>query len=228
MTVNPSQVETQTTTAPSDKELNFRRLEETFNRKIEQERAARQQVEERASQLERALQERNKPSSSNDDDDDPSDEPYVDHKRLKKVLGKVVERTASDTDNKIQNAVQKALEKERYEQWLSANPDFDEVMEHAQKLYDTDKDLGNTILKMPDTPDRIKLVYKTIKNMGLHKKPEDKTSIQDKIDQNKRIPYYQPTGMGAAPYSAVADFSKTGQETAYKKMQELKKRMGSF
>jgi hypothetical protein len=206
---------------PSDKELNFRKQEEMFKRQLEQERQARQQAEARAQQLEEAQ----KRSSVPQDDDDYGDEPYVDHKRLKRELGKVVQKTTSDTDQRIQNAVQSALAQERQNMWMKQNPDFFDVMQHAQAFADKDPELAETILAMPEGFERQKLVYKNIKALGLHKKPEPEQTIQAKVDANRRAPYYMPTGVGTAPYSSQGDFSDTGQKTAYAKMQELKNRL---
>lgn len=224
MTVNPEQ--TTPVVQPSDKELNFRKQEEMFNRKLEQERHARQQAEERLSQLEKVVQ--SKSSQSNDDYDEPSDEPYVDHRRLQKSQAKMERKIVSETDSRIQNAVQAALSSERQNQWLKNNPDFYEVMNHAQAFADKDPELAETILAMPEGFERQKLVYKNIKALGIHKKDEPKPTIQDKIDQNRRTPYYQPSGVGTAPYANAADFSKSGQSAAYKKMKELQKRLGNF
>lgn len=206
---------------PSDKELNFRKQEEMYKRQLEQERQARLQAETRAQELESL----NKKNQTVLDDDDDSDEPYVDHKRLKRELGRVVQKTYLDTDTKIQNAVQSALAQERQNMWLKQNPDFHEVMSHAQAFADKDPELAETILSMPDTFERHKLVYKNIKALGINKKPEPEQSIQSKIDANRRSPYYQPTGVGSAPYESVGDFSDSGQKNAYSKMQELKKRL---
>lgn len=206
---------------PSDKELNFRKQEESFKRQLEQERQARAQVEARAKELEELY----KRVSSNNEDDDDSDEPYVDHKRLKKELGKVVQKTATETDARIQNAVQTALAQERQNMWLKNNPDFYDVMQHAQAFADKDPELAETILAMPEGFERQKLVYKNIKALNLHKKPEPEASIQQKIDANRRSPYYQPTGIANAPYSSNGDFSESGQKNSYNQMQELKKRL---
>jgi hypothetical protein len=59
----------------------------------------------------------------------------------------------------------------------------------------------------------------------LHKPPEAKPSIQETIDKNRKGPFYQPTGVGTAPYAGGGDFSPTGQKSAYDKMQELKARL---
>lgn len=224
MSVNPAEqkpVEQSQEQKPSDKEYNFAQI----RKQLEQERAARQQAEEKAHQLmqEHARMQQQRPPDDVDDDDD---EPYVDKKRLKKEQVKLVKQISSDTDNKIQTAVQQALAEERRAMWLKGNPDFYEIMGHAQTFAEKDPELAETILSMPDTFERQKLVYKNIKALGLHKKEEPKTSVQDKINQNQRSPYYQPSGIGTAPYASQSDFSPVGQKNSYDKMKELQKRLG--
>ena len=160
------------------------------------------------------------------EDDDNSDEPYVDHKRLNKKLAKFGEQTKQQTQSEIQKAVQTALHEERKNNWVKSNPDFYEVLQHADKLARKDPDLAESILEMPDRIRKTKkLVYKTIKAQGLHKPEVKQPSIQDKVDANRRSPYYQPVGVGSAPYQSVGDFSAGGQKNAYEKMQELKNRL---
>ncbi len=225
MTINPA-VQTEVASAPSDKELNFRKQEEMFNRKLEQERLARQQLEDQLQQLKRVSDQK---TSSNDDDDDfPSDEPYVDHRRLQKAQSKMEKKIVSETDQRIQAAVQAALADERKNQWLRANPDFPEIMNHAQTLADTDPELAETILSMPEGFERQKLVYKTIKAAGLHKPKEVKPSMQDQINQNRRNMFYAPSGMSNPPFENKGDFSNEGQKNAYQKMKEAQKRVGVF
>ena len=215
--------ETQAPVAPpqSDKELNFRKQEESFKRQLEQERQARLQAEMRAKELEELA----KKGHNVLDDEDYSDEPYVDHKRLKRELGKVAQKTAADTDSRVKNIVQSALAEERQNMWLKQNPDFYEVMQHAQTFADRDPELAETILAMPEGFERQKLVYKNIKALGIHKKPEPEPTVQAKIDANRRAPFYQPTGVGTAPYASQGDFSESGIKNSYDKMQELKKRL---
>jgi len=201
---------------PNDKELNFRALEARYQRELANERAAREQAE-------RALQEKSK-AALQEDEDDP-DEPYVDKKRLEKKLAKFGENTMKQTQSEIHNAVQVALRQERQQNWIKSNPDFYEVLQHAEKFAQKDPELAETILEMPESFERQKLVYKNIKALGLHK-PEVKTpSIQEKIDANRKGPYYQPSGVGTAPYASAGDFSNSGQKQAYEKMQELKNRL---
>lgn len=223
MSVNPQEnVQPQ---QPSDKELNFRKQEEMFKRQLEQERQARIAAEEKVAQL---AQERLKAQQTTSDTDDDDDEPYVDKKRLKRELGKIVQQTHTETDVKIQNAVQQALAAERQTQWLKNNPDFYDVMQHAQAFADKDPELADTILAMPEGFERQKLVYKNIKALGIHKPPEKKDSIQDKIEKNQRSPYYQPSGVANPASQTISigrDISPQEGQNAYKKMMELKSRL---
>jgi len=94
--------------------------------------------------------------------------------------------------------------------------------QNIERFYQHDKELADTILSMPEGFERQKLVFKSIKALGLHKPEVKQQSIQDKIDANKRSPYYQPSGIGTAPYASQGDFSDGGKKNAYQKMQELK------
>jgi hypothetical protein len=98
-------------------------------------------------------------------------------------------------------------------------------MQHAEKFAQKDPELAETILNMPDSFERQKLVYKSIKALGVHKPEVQAPSIQDKIDANRRSPYYQPSGPGSAPYQSQGDFSPAGQKNAYAKMKELQNRL---
>lgn len=200
----------------TNKELNFRALEQKYQQQLAQERAERER-------LAKELQQRQSVPIQDEDDDS---EPYIDHKRLKKEQAKFGQQIKQETQSEIQRAVQMALSEERQTNWMKQNSDFKEVMNHAQKFADMHPDLADTILQMPEGFERQKLVYHTIKSKGLHKPEEQKPSIQDKIDANRRSPYYQPSNVGSAPYSQTSDFSKSGQKSAYEKMQALKSKYG--
>jgi hypothetical protein len=217
MTAQTEQSQPQNTEQkPSDKELNFRALEAKYQRQLEQERAAKLEAE-------RLLQEaQNKKQAVEEDDDD---EPYVGHKKLDKKLSSFEKKLEEKIEKKAEEKARQLLDNQKREMWLKGNPDFYDVLQHAEKFAQKDPELAETILEMPDTFERQKLVYKNIKALGLHK-PEQKSSVQDKIDSNRRSPYYQPSGIGTAPSSPMGDFSDVGQKNAYAKMQELKKRLG--
>lgn len=203
-------------TKPNDKELNFRALEAKYQRQLEQER----QEKER---LQRELYEKSKAALHEEDDKD--DEPYVDHKKLEKKLNKFGQSTQSEIQKAMEMAKHAAKEELKQEMWLENNPDFYDVLQHAEKFANKSPKLANTILKMPEGFERQKLVYEAIKEMGVNKPEVKQSSIQDKIDANKKSPYYQPSGVGAAPYAQVGDFSQSGQKNAYDQMQKLKSQL---
>jgi hypothetical protein len=205
---------------PTDKELNFRALEA----KLAQERQARLEMEK---EIQRLAAEKNQPrQTSHDDDDDKDDEPYVDHRKLNKKLAKFNEQNKQQTQAEIQRAIQQARQEASQEAYVESNPDFYDVLQnHADKLAQKSPQLAKAILAMPDNFDRQKLVYQNIKELGLHQEPKKQQSIQEKVDANKRSPYYQPSGIGAAPYSQVGDYTEQGQKQAYEKMQALKKQL---
>lgn len=200
---------------PSDKELNFRALEQKYQQQLAIERAEKERL---AKELEFKAR---LPYKEEEEEEDA--EPYVDHKRLRKEQAKFGQQIKQETQSEIQKAVKTALNEERKQNWMKNNPDFYDVMQHAEKFAQMDPELAETILEMPEGFERQKLVYKNIKALGIHKPKEPESSIQQKIDANRRSPYYQPTGVGSAPYSQVGDFSATGQKQAYEKMQALKK-----
>jgi hypothetical protein len=208
----PEQVQVQE--QQNNKELNFRALEQRYQKQLEDKDRQLQELQQR--QVQQAP-----------DDDEDDNEPYVDHKKLKKAQAKFGQQIKQETQTEIQRAVQAALHEERSQNWLKQNPDFYETMSHAEKLAQMDPDLADTILAMPDNFERKKLVYKNIKALGLHKPAEKVPSIQDKIDANKKSPYYQPSGYNQAPYSAQSDFSPQGQKESYEKMKMLKAKYGS-
>lgn len=212
----PSQ-ENQAQESPiSNKELNFRALEQKYQQQLASERAEKER-------LFQELHQRKQPEPQEDEEDS---EPYVDHKRLRKEQAKFGQQIKQETQSEIQKAVKMALNEERKQNWMKNNPDFIEVLQqHAEKFAQLDPELAESILEMPEGFERQKLVYKNIKALGLHKPPEKQSTIQDKVDANRRSPYYQPSGMGTAPYSQVSDFSDSGQKQAYAKMQELKKQL---
>lgn len=202
----------------NDKEINFRKLEERYERALAQERAAREEAEKRAKEF----QARGTPAQEDDDDDD---EPYVDKKKLAKKFSSFEQKLDEKIERKAEEKARAMLSTERKDNWLKSNPDFYDVMQHAEKFAEHDPELAETILQMPEGFERQKLVYKNIKALGIHK-PMDKTpSIQEKIDANRKSPYYQPSGIANSPYGNSGDFSKSGQKNAYDKMQELKARL---
>lgn len=200
----------------NDKEYNFAQI----RKQLEQERQARLQAEDRANQLERASKE--KPSSDDDDD-----EPYVDHKKLERKFANFEKSMELKIDQKAEQKARALLEEEKKNIFLRERNDFNQVMspDTIQKFADKYPGLAENILKMPEGFERQKLVYENIKALGLDKPDQKPPSIQEKIDQNRKSPYYQPSGVGTAPYNNSGDYSPQGQKSAYDKMKELQQRM---
>lgn len=215
-----NQAQTPTEAKVSDKELNFRALEQKYKAQLEQERQARFEAE-------RIAQEAQQRKVSDEDDDDS--EPYVDKRKLNKTLNKFGQSTQSDIQRAMEQAKLSAKEELKQEMWLEQNPDFyDTLQKHAETLAQHSPDLAKTILKMPEGFERQKLVYQNIKTLKLDKPPEKQSSIQDKIDANRRSPYYQPSGMGSAPYGAGVggkEYSQIEQKNAYEQVMALKNRL---
>lgn len=201
---------------PTDKELNFRALEARYERQLQQERAEKERL---AKELEA------KARMPYKDDDDEDDEPYVAPKKLDKKLQQFGQNQQSEIQKAMEMAKHAAKEELKQEMWLEQNPDFQDVMKHGEKLYQKAPKLAENILRMPEGFERTKLVYNTIKELGIDKPEVKQPSTQEKIDANRKSPYYQPSGMAPAPYNNAGDYSEAGQKNAYAKMQELKNRL---
>ena len=206
--------------APSNKELNFRAIE----RNLAQERAEKAQLQQQVAQERAAREELERRFQSKDEE--PYTEPYVDEKRLNKKLERFEENNSKKTSSEIHRAVSIALQEERNNNWIEQNPDFYEILDNnVKKFTEVAPGLAKSILDMPDTFERKKLVYNNIKALRLHEPQVKQSSIQDKVDSNRRSPYYQPSGVGTAPYASAGNFTPSGQKDAYDKMKDLQKRM---
>ena len=221
-TTSESQVQAaqSTPSGESAKEINFRRQEAMYQRMLDEK-------ENRIRELQEAQKARQQQAAQEVEEEDDS-EPYVDHKNLKKQLNKYDQSNKSEIQKAMEQAKAAAKDELRQELWLENNSDFYQVMELADKFAEKAPKLAENILKMPNTFERQKLVYQTIKELGIDK-PEGakgQSAIQEKINSNQRGPYYQPGGVGTAPYAgAASDFSPQGQKQAYDKLMELKKRL---
>lgn len=213
------EVQAQPQSQPSDKEINFRKQEAMYQRMLDER-------ERRIQELEQERSAKKAPEPIEDDEDD-SAEPYVDHKKLKKKLAKQGQTTQTEIQKAMEFAKQSAKEELKQEIWLENNPDFFETLKLADKFAAKAPKLAENILRMPEGFERQKLVYNTIKELGIDQ-PEKKSSTQERIDANRQNPGYQPSSVGSSPYNSTAgDFSQAGQKAAYDKIQELKKRFSN-
>lgn len=199
-------------TTRNDKEYNFSQI----RRQLETERQGRLEAEKAAKEYERQL-------SSRSMDDDSSDEPYIDEKRLNKKLASFEKTMDQRIEERAEQKARLIIEEEKKHTYLRENHDFNSTMssENVERLAQKHPRLAENILKMPDGFERQKLVYENIKALGLDRPEQKQPSVQEKIDANRRSPYYQPSGVGTSPYSNVGDFSPAGQKNAYEKMKQL-------
>lgn len=199
----------------SDKEMNFRAQEAKYERLLANERTERERLAKEIDEIKKA-----KTSRQEDDEDS---EPYVDHKKLDRRLKNLEKDIEEKIDKRAEERAYKLLEKKSEQDWIDNNPDFYETVQaHAQRFFEKAPRLAESILKMPDNFERKKLVYHNIKSLGIDKPEVKPSTIQDKVDANKRSPFYQPSGMGAAPYAPVGDFSDAGKKRAWEEVQKLK------
>jgi translation elongation factor P/translation initiation factor 5A len=208
-------------------ESNLSKQRKMYERQLNDERLARQQAEERAAAAERVAQEAAQRRASNYADDEEDNEPYVDNKKLDRKLQNFEKKLEEKIDQRAEAKASVMIEKERRSSYLKENADFDKVMnpDTIEKFAAKHPRLAENILRMPEGFERNKLVYENIKALGVDQPEKQEASIQEKIDANKRSPYYQPSSVGAPPSSMAGDFSDSGQKSAYQKMQDLKKRM---
>lgn len=197
-----------------DKETNFRKLEAYYEQKLAQERSEK----EEALRLAKEAQNSQKIEEEEEDSD-----PYVDRKKLEKKFQKFNQSTQSEIQKAMEQAKLRAKEELKQELWLEQNPDFYDTLQLAEKFANTNPQLAQTILKMPDGFERQKLVYQNIKALGLDKPKDDKPSANQLLEKNRNYGGYQPNGFTGPAYATNGDFSESGQKQAYEKMMQLKK-----
>ncbi len=162
-------IETQNNTQQESKneiiETNLAKQRQMYERKLEQERIARQQAEERAAALEAATRDRSTRSSSDDDDDQEDSEPYVDRRKLNRELSKFQKNIEQTIEKKAEQKASELLEQERTNNYLRENNDFSQIMENEElvhKFANKHPGLAKSILSMPEGFERQKLVYENI------------------------------------------------------------------
>lgn len=218
-----AQAETQSTQKQdSEKELNFRRQEQMFQKSLQERDQRLAEMERRMAQY---AEQAKAPAPIEEDDD----EPYVDKRKLKSELQSFKNSLDSEFDSKVEAKARKLIAEEKKATWLKDHSDFYDVLGHAEKFASDHPDLAEDILSMPEGFERQKLVYRNIKALKVNEPKKEEPSIQDKINANKRSPYYQPSEMGTAPYQGFTtsghDYTPSEQKTAYEQVQALKKRM---
>jgi len=212
-------VQDQVTNQPSEKEMNFRKMEQQYQRRLEDADRRREDAERQVKELLNRQQE--------PEEEEQSDEPYIDHKKLDKKLKKFGQQSSQEIQRAMAIAKQEAKAEAKQEAYLENNPDFFDYLENnVEKFANTHPTLARSLHAMPDNFERKVLVFETMKKLAIDKPVVKESTIQQKIDQNQRGNFYQPANIGSPGYaSSGGDFSATGQKNAYDKMQELKARL---
>ena len=223
----PTTQETQT--APTDaqpktntEEINAGKL----RRQLAAEREKNQKNEERIAALEKIAMAASKSTVYQEDDADDSDEPYIDQKTFKKKISREKESIKKEIREEVRAEMRQTLEEEKAREYIKQNKDFESMMsqEVLQKFVDTHPKIAEAILKMPDGFDRQRLVYENIKALKVTEKPPE-SSVQKKIDDNRRSVFYTPPSGATPPYAPTGDYSPAGQKAAFAKLQEMKSRL---
>lgn len=195
-----------------DKEINFRRLEARYQKQLEAERNARME-------LEKKIQESQKPQEEDDD------EPYVDKRKLERKFSNFERDIEQKIEKKAEEKARQLMYQEKQNDWLKKNPDFFDVLKGADKIALEDPELADTILELPDTFERQKIVYKYMKKLAVHEEKAKQASIQSTLDAKRQAPYYAPSGVATSPYVSQGDFSDSGRKNSYDHVQQLIKRL---
>lgn len=214
------QTETNGSVVSENKDNSAERNFANLRKKAEHLEQEKEEYRKKAEDLEKEKKEWSQRSSSVADDDD-DDEPYVTPKKLKKEQNRYGEQFEKRVAQTIEQKVEQRLDEERKTQYLKENSDFNAVLseDSVKDFIESHSGLAQAILGMPDTFERKKLVYETIKSLK-HTKDKSKSEIQGKIDQNRKSPYYKPSTGATPPYGGVVDGA-----SAYKQMQDLKSRL---
>lgn len=199
---------------------------ELENNFVAQRKFYEKQLAEQKTLFEQQLQQlqQGKIASDTDyDNDDDRAEDFINRKSFAKELDKRFANVDKKIEQKAEEKARLLVQQERQANFLKQNSDFHQILteENLQKFVDKHPEIAEPMLEMPDNFARSKLLYQNMKALGIHKPPEQPKPIQQTIDQNRRGPFYQPSGMGAAPYANNGDFSQTGQKAAYDKMMSL-------
>jgi hypothetical protein len=167
----------------------------SMRRKLEAEEAARKLAENRAQELERAMQSYQQPQSQQPIEE--SDDIGVDNEDY--VQAKHVKTSNKKMSKKLSVAEQKLMELEQRLSYMQAKvdtsslKDFDEVvsddnLKTLARLYPDDYE---TLRTNPNASAKAKTAYNMIKNYGIldaHKSTTRNMDIENRIIQNKQKP----------------------------------------
>ena len=222
-----SEIPAVNTAAPSEQSKSSENNLAQMRKLLEQQRVEKDKILSEKRKLEEEREVLLRGRQSQDDDEEESGEPYIDPRTLNRKLSKLESKIESMVEKKADERARKILDEERKEDYLKQNSDFEKVLtpEIVQKFIDKSPQLAKIVAKLPDGFEKQQMVYEMIKATGLHKDPEPQKSIQEKIDSNRRSPFFQPTGVSTPAGGLSGDYSPSGQKNAYNHIQDLKKRL---
>ena len=220
--------------AVSDKEYNFRRLEEAREKEREQrerEKEARIRAEierDRYVQEINELKELLKPKEVDPFDDEDFDPDL--RSRIEKKLDKErqsferkAQQIAEETYQRKTAEKEQAAKKDFNTRLRESYPDIDKVITESslKDLAEKDSVFLESVLAIPDDFIKRELTYKRLKSMSAPKVDE----VQKKIDQNVRNPHVIPDT--AIPCSSGLDFdvrSPQARQSAYEALKAAQRR----
>ena len=214
----------------SDKDYNFRRLEEAKEKEREQRIRAEMQAEALQKEIQE-IKEYLKPKEKDpfDDDDefiDPELKTRLNAKLAKEreSLKREAERIARDTYSNIQKEKDEAEQKNFLKRLKEKYPDFDEVVNEQSiaEFHKKDPDAMETILDIEDEYKRRERAYKKMKSF---KESTPEPSVKEVVAKNQKNPYHVPNT--SAPTSNAIDFdvrSKEARESAYAALKAAQRR----
>lgn len=212
----------------SDKEYNFRRLEEAKEREAER----RMQAEMQADMLRKEIEEIKgylKPKEKDPFDDldeylDPEVKSRLEARlvREREAYRKEAEQIAKNTYQGIQKEREEAEKKNFLPKLKQKYPDFDEVV-NEQSIVEFQKKFPvqtSAVLDIPDDYKRREYAYQLMKELQ-GKEP----SVKEVVEKNQKNPYHVPSS--SAPISNAVEFdvrSKDAREAAYAALKAAQRR----
>lgn len=216
--------------ASSDKELNFRKLEEARLREREEKMRLEMQNETLQNEL-KEIKEYLKPKERDPFEDiDDYIEPEVKKALVDKFnrFGSSFERKAEEIAEKKYQEIQRQKEEAEKKNFLpklqNEFNDFDQVMteQNIMEIGEKDPTFLQTVLMVPDEYEKRKFLYQRIKANKSNAEPEK--TVQDRVRQNQKNPYHVPSS--ASPTSDAIDFdldSPGARESAYQKLRSAQR-----
>jgi hypothetical protein len=210
----------------SDKELNFRRLEQAR----EAEKEARIRAEMQNEMLRQEVEHIKQMFQPKEEDPLDGVEDYVDPARLRAKLEK--ERAAMKRESKaiaeqIYEERKKKDESENFMQRLKMQyPDYDSVMNEANlaALEKTDPVFLESVLDVKDDYTRRRHTYNKLKSMQQAASKAQAPSIKEKVEENLKNPYYIAPSQGTPNAVEFDTSSQAARDKAYAALKAAQRR----